>query len=171
MAATRRRLPITRRRFVQGAGVAGLGLLAGCGRLPWQEQAAPKVSRVGVLSVSTDPSDAENVAFREGLRDLGYSEGQNLTLEWRFFGTRIEQWPELAADLVNLSVDVIVAQGNTACQAAQQASVTIPVVMAFSSDPVRARLVATLAHPGGHVTGLASLTGVLGAKRLELLRC
>ena len=159
----------TRRQVVQGMGAVGLGLLAACGR--WPGQAAPvKVARIGVLSQSADPSDAYNAAFRQGLRDLGYSEGQNLTLEWRSFASRIDQLPELAADLARLPVDVIVAQGDIATQAAKQASVTIPVIMAFGSDPVRAGLVATLARPGGNVTGLASMSGPLGGKRLELLR-
>jgi ABC-type uncharacterized transport system substrate-binding protein len=159
---------LSRRQFVQGA--AGLGLLAGCGRLPGQAAPASKVSRIGVLSLTTDPGDINNVAFVQGLRDLGYSDGQNLTLEWRSFTTQVDQYAELAADLVRLSVDVIVAQGSTATGAAKQESAAIPVVMAFSADPVQAGLVASLAHPGGNVTGLATLTGQLGGKRLELLR-
>jgi len=123
-----------------------------------------------VLSQSVDPSDGENAAFRQALRDLGYSEGQNLTLEWRSFESRLDQYSEVAADLVRLSVDVIVAQGTAPTQAAKQASATIPVVMASSSDPVQAGLVATFARPGGNVTGLAAMTGQLGGKRLELLR-
>jgi putative ABC transport system substrate-binding protein len=163
--------PISRRQFVLGTGTAGLGLLAGCGRLPWQGEAPAKVPRIGVLAfVTADPSDADNAAFRQGLRDLGYSEGQNITLEWRSPGDRGDQYPELAADLIGLPVDVIVAQGFAATQAAKQASTTIPIVMAFSPDPVRNGFVASLARPGGNVTGLATLTGQLGSKRLELLR-
>jgi ABC-type uncharacterized transport system substrate-binding protein len=162
---------ITRRQLLLSTSAMGLGLLAGCGRLPWQAQEPAKAPHIGVLSLITaDPSDVDNAAFRQGLRDLGYSEGQNITLEWRAPGDRIDQYPELAADLVRLSVDVIVAQGTAASGAAKQASATIPVVMAYSSDPVRAGLVASLARPGGNVTGLASLTGQLGGKRLELLR-
>src|SRR5207237_974291 len=130
--------PITRRQFVVGAGAASLGLLAGCGRLPWQAEPAPRVARIGVLSPdSADPSTAENAAFRQGLRDLGYSEGQNITVEWRSSGSRIEPLLELATELVRLPVDVIVAQGTPATQAVRQVSVTIPVVMAFSADPVQ----------------------------------
>src|SRR3954451_13275562 len=163
--------PIMRRHFVLGTGVMGLGLLAGCGRLPWQAQEPAKVPRIGVLAfVTADPSAADNAAFRQGLRDLGYSEGQNITLEWRSPGDRSDQYPQLAADLVGRSVDVIVAQGYAATQAAKQASTTIPMVMAFSPDPVRNGFVASLARPGGNVTGLATLTGQLGSKRLELLR-
>src|SRR5690349_20637538 len=128
--------PITRRQFVVGASAAGGGLLAGCGRLPGQAEPAPKVARIGVLSPdSADPSTAENAALRQGLRDLGYSEGQNITLEWRSSGNRIEPLPELAAELVRLPVDVIVVQGTPATQAVIQVSVTIPIVMAFSADP------------------------------------
>src|SRR5947209_8453168 len=133
---------LNRRQFMQGAGVAGLGLLAGCGRLPWQAEPAPKVARIGVLSQSADPSDAENAAFRQGLRDLGYSEGQNLTIEWRSFESHIDELPELAAELIGLPVDVIVAQGFAAIQAAKHVSVVIPFVMAYSSDPVQNGLVA-----------------------------
>jgi len=123
-----------------------------------------------VLSVSADSRETENEAFRQGLRDLGYSEGQNITLEWRASSSGGNQYPELAADLVGLSVDLIVAQGYSASQAAKQASVTIPVVMAYSPDPVRNGFVASLARPGGNVTGLAALTGQLVGKRLELPR-
>src|SRR3954465_11986815 len=162
---------LTRRQCMVGAGGAGLGVVAGCGRLPWQAEAPAKVPRIGVLAfVTVDPSDVDNAAFRQGLRDLGYSEGQNLTLEWRSSGGRVDQYSELAADLVRRSVDVIVAQGVAATQAAKQASVTTPIVMAYASEPVRAGLVASLARPGGNVTGLATLTGQLGGKRLELLR-
>ena len=159
----------SRRAFVQGVGVASLGLVAGCGRLPWQTEAPARVPHIGVLSLgSADPSDADNAAFRQGLRDLGYSEGQNITLEWRASSSGGNQYPELAADLVGRPVDVIVAQGTAPALAAQQAT-TIPVVIAYG-DPVRLGLVASLARPGGNVTGLASLTSLLGAKRLELLR-
>src|SRR5262249_52565978 len=154
----------SRRRFV--VGTAAAGLLVGCGRLPGQAQAPPKVPRIGVLSLVTDdPSDGDNAAFRQGLRDLGYSEGQNIALDWRSAGGRIEQYPELAADLIRRSVDLFVAQGTAATAAAKQASATIPIVMAYSPDSVRAGLVASLARPGGNVTGLATMTGQLEGKR------
>jgi putative tryptophan/tyrosine transport system substrate-binding protein len=160
---------LSRRAFVVGA--AGLGLVSGCGRLPGQAEAPAKVPRIGVLSQFTaDPSDVDNAAFRQGLRDLGYSEGQNITLEWRSAGGRLDQNPALAADLVSRSVDLIVAQGTAASRAAQQASASIPLVMAYSSDPVQAGLVASLARPGGNVTGLADLIAPLRGKHLELLR-
>src|SRR5688500_18679045 len=88
----RRGSRLSRRRFVLSTGTAGLGLLAGCGRLPGQAETPAKVPRIGVLSLITaDPSDVDNAAFRQGLRDLGYSEGQNLTLEWRSSGGRMDQ--------------------------------------------------------------------------------
>jgi len=159
---------LSRRQLVVGAGSAAL--LAGCGRLPWQAGAAPKVARVGVLSPSIDPTDAHNAAFREGLRDLGYAEGQNITLEWRTFESSTDQYRELTADLVRRSVDVLVTQGGLATLAAKQATTTIPIVMAYAADPVQFGLVASLAHPGGNVTGLATMSSQLVGKRLQLLR-
>jgi putative tryptophan/tyrosine transport system substrate-binding protein len=164
----RRGSRLSRRAFVGGA--AGLCLVAGCGRLPGQAQAPAKVPHIGVLSLSADPSDANNVALRQGFRDLGYSDGQNLTMEWRHLNDETNQYTEVAAALVRLSVNVIVAQGTAATLAAKQVTVAIPIVMAYSSDPVDAGLVASLARPGGNVTGLAGMTGQLGGKRLELLR-
>jgi putative ABC transport system substrate-binding protein len=162
-------MKLSRRQVLLGA--AGAGLLAGCGRLPWQAEPPAKVPRIGVLAVVTaDPNDDDNAAFRQGLRDLGYFEGQNIMLEWRSAGGRIDQWPGLADELVRLPVDILVTQGNGAGQAAKRATDTIPIVMAFSPDPVPVGLVASLARPGGNVTGLASLTGQLSAKRVELLR-
>src|SRR3954467_8702474 len=100
---------LSRRQFVVGAG--RVGLLAGCGQLPGQAQAPAKAPHIGVLSfVTADPSDVDNAAFRQGLYDLGYSEGQNITLEWRASSSGGNQYPELAADLVGHSVDLIVAQ-------------------------------------------------------------
>src|SRR5437764_10829547 len=118
-------MSVSRRRFVVSAGVAGVGLLAGCGRLPWQAQPPAKVPRIGVLAVSDEPGDPDNEGFRQGLRDLGYVEGQNVTLEWRAYGSGIEQLPALAAELVGLPVDVVVTQGSSATQAATRASGTI----------------------------------------------
>jgi len=161
---------LSRRLLLQGAGAAGLGLLAACGRLPFQAQAPAKVPRLGVLAVSGEPNDPDNEGFRQGLRELGYVEGQNVTLEWRSFGSRLEQLPELAAELVGLPVDVIVTHGGTATRAAKQASDTIPIVMAYTNDPDKLGLVTSLAHPGGNVTGMAAMTSQLAAKRLELLR-
>jgi putative tryptophan/tyrosine transport system substrate-binding protein len=161
---------ISRRDFVQGAGAAGLGLLTACGRLPGTAPSPAKVPRIGVLAVSADPADPDNEGFRQGLRDLGYVEGQNVALEWRPFGSRVDQLPELVVELAGLPVDLIVAHGGTATGAAKQAAGTIPVVMAYTNDPDQVGLVASLAHPGGNVTGMAAMTRQLVGKRLELLR-
>ena len=163
--------PHSRRRFLRGSlALAGLGLLAGCARLPWQTQPPAKVQRIGVLATAGDGSDPDNAALRQGLRELGYSEGQNITLESRSSTRGPDQLAELAAELVGLPVDLIVSKGTGAALAAKQATATVPIVMAYSSDPVRAGLVASLARPGANVTGLAALTGPLGGRRLELLR-
>jgi putative tryptophan/tyrosine transport system substrate-binding protein len=157
---------LSRRTFVLGAG--GLGLLAGCGRLPWQAQAPPKVYRIGFLSGTVSASSAELEAFRQALRALGYVEGHNITFEYRFT-ERDEQMPALAADLVRLPVDIIVGSGTPANQAAKDATATIPIVIASSGDPVKTGLVASYAHPGGNLTGFSSLAQGLSGKRLQLL--
>jgi putative ABC transport system substrate-binding protein len=170
MAAEVRRLPFTRRQFVQGAGVVGFGLLAGCGRLPFQAQpqaqVQTKVPRVGLLGQSSTGPSSPRDAFFQGLRDSGYVDGQNILIETRLA-------PELATELVRLPVDVIVADGGRAVLAARKVTDTIPIVIGFSSiDPAAEGVIASLARPGGNVTGVtASVQGAqLGAKRLELLR-
>jgi putative ABC transport system substrate-binding protein len=175
MAVEHRRLPVSRRQFVQGAGVAGLGLLAGCGRLPWQGQPAPpKVPTIGWLAPlagesADEPEPVENLeAFRQGLAALGYVEGQSVILQTRYGQGEVE-WREAAADLVRLPVDVIVANAQAPALAAQAATSTIPIVFTSASDPVGQSLVASLARPGGNLTGLANLNPDLTGKRLELL--
>jgi putative ABC transport system substrate-binding protein len=164
----------SRRQFVQGVSVAGLGLLAGCGRLLGQAAPpAPRVPRVGVLSSSSasSPSGAEYVAaFRQGLDALGRVEGQNIAIEWRFADGQPERLPELAAELVALPVDALVAGGDGPARAAKGATDTTPVIMALSTDPVGTGLIASLARPGGNVTGLSNLLPDLAGKRLELLK-
>ena len=159
----------SRRQFVPGAGVAGLGLLAGCGRLPGQ--AAPaRPPRVGVLGGALPAPSAQFIAFRHKLVELGYTEGQDITIEHRTAAGRNEKLPELAAELVRLPVDLIVAAGDPAIHAAKQANDMIPIVMAASRDPVDAGHVSSLARPGGNVTGLSFFDAQLGGKRLELLK-
>jgi putative ABC transport system substrate-binding protein len=166
----RRGSRLSRRGFVVGA--AGVGLLAGCGRLPWQAPPS-KLTRIGMLV----PYPAESRAsqdmiepFRAGLHELGYVEGQNIVLEYRFSGGQDERLPELAAELVRLPVDIIVAEKHTATLPAKQATSTIPIVMTLHSDPVGLGVVASLGRPGGNVTGLSSTAAGLAAKRLELLQ-
>jgi putative tryptophan/tyrosine transport system substrate-binding protein len=162
----------SRRRFLRSSlALAGLGLLAGCGRLPFQPQQT-RLSRVGILSART-PADGAPVldAFRGGLRDLGYVEGRDIVLEPRFAEGISERYPELAAELVQLNVSIIVANEPNAVLAARRASDTIPIVMAGASEvPVERGLVASLARPGGTVTGLTQGTPTLPTKRLQLLK-
>jgi putative ABC transport system substrate-binding protein len=130
-----------------------------------------KIWQIGLLS-SFSPSDAArwHQAFRQGLHDLGWVEGRNISIEYRYAEGRSGRLPDLAADLVHLKVDIIIATTNTDAQAAQKATTTIPIVMAFASDPVASGLVGSLARPGGNITGLTSLLPDLAGKRLELLK-
>jgi ABC-type uncharacterized transport system substrate-binding protein len=138
-----------------------------------QAQQPTKVPRLGYLSVSdaaTESTRAEGV--RSALRELGYIEGQNIAIEYRYAEGKLDRFPELAAELVRLKVDIIlVAGGNTLILAAKNATKTIPIVMAGDgTDPVKAGFVESLARPGGNVTGLALLVSELHGKRLELLK-
>jgi len=131
-------------------------------------QQRAKVPRIGILS--SDAASTREEAFRQGLRDLGYVEGQNVVIESRYADGRFEKLPGLATELVRLNVDVIVASPTEAIRAAQGATKTIPIVMAFSGDPVGSGIVAQLAHPGGNITGLTTMAAELTAKRLEFLK-
>jgi len=133
-------------------------------------QAAGKVPRVGFLFYGSSGPSRELDAFRQGLRELGYVEGQNITVEYRFASGQIERLPELAAELVRLKPDVIVTPGTPASLAAKQATRTIPIVFAGVADAVGAGLVTNLARPSGNITGLTSVSAELGGKRLELLK-
>ena len=130
-----------------------------------------RVWRVGMLETISATSNAANLhAFREGLRELGYVEGRDFILEYRSSGGQDQRFAELAAELVRLNVDVIVARGSPASLAAKNATPTIPIVMSRTGDPVRSGLVTNLARPGGNITGLSSQSVDTEAKRLELLR-
>ena len=134
-------------------------------------QTAAQPPRVGVLRTqSRDALDSAAEGLRQGLRELGYVEGQNILLEYRWAGGKPERLPALAAELVRLKVDVIVTGGEQAILAAKQATPTIPIVMGASNDPVGAGLVASLARPGGNITGMTILSPELSRKRLELLK-
>jgi putative ABC transport system substrate-binding protein len=136
-----------------------------------EAQQATKVYRVGRLSPGS-PLLVPHLweVFRQGLRELGYVEGQNLIIEYRYAEGHEERLRDLAAELVQLPVNVIVAEGAAAIRAAQHATRTIPIVMAATSDPVGQGFVASLAHPGGNITGLSFLDAELPGKRLELLK-
>jgi putative ABC transport system substrate-binding protein len=149
--------------------VLALGLLAV--PLALQAQPATKVYRIGFLgsaSASTNPHLLQ--AFRQGLRELGWFEGQNIVIEYRWAEGRLGRLTDLAADLVRLNVDVIVSAGTPGPLAAKHATRTIPIVMPAAGDPVASGLVASLARPGGNVTGLSLMVPELGGKRLQLLK-
>ena len=133
-------------------------------------QPAGKVYRLGRLAPGSPEGDPYTEVFRQALRDLGYVEGQNLVIEDRWAEGNQERLPDLAAELVRLKVDVIVAGGTAATRAAQHATRTIPIVMPGTGDPVGAGFVASLARPGGNITGLSLLLPELVRKRLELLK-
>jgi len=157
-----------RRDFITllGGAAAALPLAA------WAQQTAGRVYRVGYFVItSRERSLHLRTAFEEGLRSLGYRVGENLVIEYRFPDGEMERLPALATDLVGLGVDVIVAGNNVNTVAAMKATTTIPIVMASSADPVSAGLVASLARPGGNVTGITQDTGgEQHAKRLELVK-
>jgi len=133
-----------------------------------QQPASPR--RIGVLLVGFSPESKEAQAFRQGLRDAGYAEGRDVVIEWRHANGDYDRVPELVDDLVQRKVEVIVADSTYAARAAKRATSTIPVVMAVVADPVGTGLVASLAHPGGNVTGLSMMITELSAKRLQLLK-
>jgi putative ABC transport system substrate-binding protein len=136
---------------------------------PFAEAQQPKkVPRIGYLSLTTSPRGPD--AFLQGLRDLGYIEGQNIVIEYRDAAGRAERLPDLAAELVRLKVDVIVAGASQSTRAAKQATKTIAVVFHGVGDPVAQGIVDSLARPGGNITGVASLSPEVGGKRLELLK-
>jgi ABC-type uncharacterized transport system substrate-binding protein len=145
--------------------------IAGASILVWplavEAQQSGKVPRIGMLASS--PSDAFIEAFKQGLRELGYVEGQDIIVEYRWTEGRTERLPSLAAELVRLKVDVIVASSQGAV-AAKQATTTIPIVMPIITDPVRLGLVATLAKPGGNATGFATQNDELPGKWMELVK-
>jgi ABC-type uncharacterized transport system substrate-binding protein len=139
-----------------------------CASLAIAQHPASKIPRIGVLVLGS-PSSGTN-AFLEGLKDLGYVEGRNISIEYRFAEGKEDRLTDLAAELVQLKVDVIVVGGTAAARAVWRLSKTIPIVVPDSADPVGAGLVKSLAQPGGNITGLTVMSPQLGAKRLELLK-
>ena len=135
------------------------------------QQPAAKVPRIGFLGNSTADLEANLVGpFRDGLRALGYEEGRNIVIEYRWAEGEYERFPALIAELVASNVDVIVTAGTPASLAVKKATTTIPLVMVAVGDPVATGLVASLARPGGNITGLTSISSEMEGKRLELLR-
>ena len=134
-------------------------------------QQAAKVARIGFLEASSPSAIAARIeAFRQGLRELGYVDGKNVAIEYRYAEGNFDRLPALAAELVRLNVNVIVTGGPTAIPAAKAATTVIPIVMAFDTDPVGSGFAASLAKPGGNITGLSTLAPELSAKQIELLK-
>jgi putative ABC transport system substrate-binding protein len=149
-----------------------LGAVAFASPLVSIAQQQGKIWRVGFLSARRRPISLEADyygAFPQGMRDLGYVEGKNLVIEWRFAEGKYERLPGMAAELVQLKVDVIMALGPPAVVAAQKATTTIPIVIVTSVDPVSAGFVKSLARPGGNTTGFSNLAGDISPKHLEML--
>ena len=156
---------IDRRTFLAGTGAVLL-----VAPLAAEAQQAARIARIGYLVPNLGASPETHEAFRQGLRDLGYVEGRNLVIEYRSAEGKLERLPALAAELVALKVDVIVAPNTVAALAAKQATRTLPIVFAAAADPVTSGLVTSLARPGGNVTGLSNLAPELVGKGLELVR-
>ena len=133
-----------------------------------QAQQPTKVPRIGYVGPAT--TDPRTASFRQGLRDLGYAEEKNILVEYRYVGGKVDRYPDIVAELVQLNVDVLVAVPFQAILAAKQTTKTIPIVMVTTLDPVATGIVDSLARPGGNITGIARLTRVLGAKRLDLIK-
>ena len=152
------------------SGFALSALLFGlCVSVEAQQQ--KKIPRIGLLiSSSPSPVSSRVEAFRQGLRELGYVEGKDLVIEYRYAEGKPDRLPALAADLVHLKIDIIVTGGSSPTRAAKEATTTIPIVMAQDVDPVGSGFVASLARPGGNITGLSNYAPELSGKRLELLK-
>jgi putative ABC transport system substrate-binding protein len=156
---------VTRREFISLLGGAAAWPLAARAQQP------AKVARIGFLGNSTAALEANLVGpFRDGLRELGYEEGRDIVIEYRWADGRYERFPALIAELIALKVDAIVTAGTPASLAVKKATTTIPLVMVAVGDPVATGLVASLARPGGNITGLTSISVEMEGKRLELLR-
>src|SRR5581483_4280887 len=139
--------------------------------LPAEAQQSSKVLRIGVLNATSASASAARIdAFRQGLRDLGYEEGKNIVIEYRYADGKLERLGALAAELVRLNVDFIFTSGPAATKAAKAAATMIPIVMAWDNDPVGSGFVASLARPGGNITGLSTLAPELSGKQLELIK-
>jgi putative ABC transport system substrate-binding protein len=156
-------------RNLQSAIVMCTVLLALC--VSAQAQHAQEIPRIGYLQVTASSAVAARTeAFRQGLRELGYVEGKNIVVEWRFAEGKADRLPSLAAELVRLKVDVIVTSGPTVTRSAKEATVTVPIVMTFDNDPVGNGFVASLARPSRNITGLSTLAPEISGKQVELLK-
>jgi putative ABC transport system substrate-binding protein len=130
-----------------------------------------KLPRIGILGGASASANAGRIeTFRQGLRDLGYMEGKNIVIEERWADGKLDRLPALARELVQLNVDIILSAGPTVTRAAKDANITLPIVMSFDDDPVGSGFVASLARPGGNITGLSTLSPDLSGKQLEILK-
>ena len=136
-----------------------------------EAQQPKKIPRIGYLGVNPRSVNLARIeAFQQGLRELGYSEGKNIVIEWRSAEGKVDRLPALASELVRLKVDIIVTNGPTSTRSAKQPTATIPIVMTFDDDPVGNGFVDSLARPGGNITGLSTLSPEISGKQLELLK-
>ena len=136
-----------------------------------QAQQPTKISRIGRLAIASQSAESARIeAFRNGMRDLGYVEGKNIVVEWRFADGKLDRLPAQAAELVRLKLEIIVSAGSTPTRAARAATSTIPIVMCNDNDPVGDGFVASLARPGENISGLSNFAPELSGKRLEILR-
>jgi len=156
-----------RRKLLIALGMGAIAMPFGC----FAQTPAPGMHRIGFLGI-TSAADTEMRldALRVGLRNLGYVEGKNIAIEYRFADGKYERLAELAAELAKIAVEVIVTYSNIGARAAKQATTTIPIVVATSADLVTTDIVASLARPGGNVTGLSRFTQEMGLKQLEMLK-
>ena len=163
---------VSSRWSVAGKGVCSVALcvMLFALNLPVEAQQPKKIPRIGYVRFVGATSQGANVeAFRRGLRDLGYVEGQNIAIEYRSAEGKADRIPGLVADLVQLKVDVLISGDDPTIRVAKQTTKTIPIVMVINQDPVATGIVDSLARPGGNITGISRLTRELGGKRLELL--
>ena len=136
-----------------------------------EAQQPAKISRIGRLAIASQSAESGRIeAFRNGLRDLSYVEGKNIVVEWRFADGKLDRLPAQAAELVRFKLEIIVSAGSTPTRAAKAATSTIPIVMSNDNDPVGDGFVASLARPGGNISGLSNFAPELSGKRLEILR-
>jgi putative tryptophan/tyrosine transport system substrate-binding protein len=136
-----------------------------------EAQQPAKVFRIGLLGATSPSVESVRIeAFRQSLRELGYVEDKNIVIQYRWAEENVDRLPDLAAELVRLNVDVIVTGGSTSTGAAKKVTTTIPIVMAQVNDPVGSGFIASLARPGGNVTGLSTLAPEISGKQLELLK-
>jgi putative tryptophan/tyrosine transport system substrate-binding protein len=162
-------MSFTRRGLLHGlTGVAALGSLSACGTL-WTSSSKSRLHRVGYLFGDTESADLAS-EFRQGLRELGYAVGSDVVIEWRYAEGKYDRLVDMANELVDLPVDVLVPMASPAAQAARQATTSVPIVFVNVNDPVGTGLVATLAHPGGNITGVSTLSGAISGRRLQVLK-